>query len=176
MQRIQYIISTLLLTLAFGFGAVATAQDISALKNHDTEAPLTFKADDARLKHKEGRGFLKGNVSITQGDLQMTADEMIVLFDNEGGFDNPTIHRLDAKGGVKVVSTTETVTAEWGVYDVNRRLVTLGGTVNYQRNGASIKGERLELDLVSGSVKLDGETSGDGRVSGSFSIPKSDQD
>lgn len=151
----------------------AYGQDVSVLKNHDTEQPLDVSADSMRLKQKEGMGFLTGSVRVQQGGMLLVADQVTVFYDSEGGFDNPTIHRMDATGGVQITSASETVTAEWGVYDVSRRLVTLGGSVDYVSKGTKIHGERLELDLVTGSVRLDGEVKdGDTRVRGTFSIPE----
>jgi len=161
--------------LAMVFASAVTAQDISVLKDHDTEQPMDVSADQMRLKQKEGLGFLTGSVMVKQGNMELSADQVVIFYDSEGGFDNPSIHRMDATGGVQLNSETETVTAEWGVYDVPRRLVTLGGTVDYKSGSIVISGERLELDLVSGAIRLDGEIKGgETRVRGVFSVPKAD--
>jgi len=163
------------MVIAVAFASSVSAQDISALKNHDTEQPMAIESQGMRIKQKEGLGFLTGSVLITQGKMEFSADQMVIFYDSEGGFDNPTIHRLDATGGVKIKSANETVMAEWGVYDVLRRLITLGGKVDYKSGSIELKGERLELDLVSGAVRLDGEVKdGETRVRGVFSVPKAD--
>lgn len=173
MQKLK--LSILGTALAVVFASAVSAQDISVLKNHDTEQPMTVVSEGMRIKQKEGLGFLTGSVLITQGNMEFAADQMVIFYDSEGGFDNPSIHRLDATGGVKLNSATETVTAEWGVYDVPRRLVTLGGKVDYKSGSIELRGERLELDLVSGAIRLDGEVKGgESRVRGVFSVPKAD--
>lgn len=150
-----------------------SAQQASALKGHDTTQALDVAADEIKLKQKKGQAFLTGAVKVTQGDLVLTADQIVVLYDMAEGFDNPAVQRLDATGGVKLTSPSETVTSEWAVYDVEKRIVTLGGLVAYNGKDASIKGDRLELNLLTGLVKLDGQKQdGEQRVKGRFSVPK----
>lgn len=150
-----------------------SAQQASVLKGHDTTQTLDVSADAIKLKQKKGQAFLSGTVKVTQGNLVLTADQIVVLYDMAEGFDNPSVQRLDATGGVKLTSPSETVTSEWAVYDVEKRIVTLGGVVAYDSKDASIKGDRLELNLRTGLVKLDGQTQdGEQRVKGRFSVPK----
>ena len=162
------------LMVAFVVGILpVSAQQASALKGHDTTQTLDFSADESKLKQKKGQIFLSGSVKITQGNLVFAADQIVLLYNMEEGFDNPSVQRLDATGGVKLTSPSETVTSEWAVYDVEKRIVTLGGVVAYESKDASIKGDRLELNLLTGLVKLDGQTQdGEQRVKGRFSVPK----
>lgn len=151
----------------------AGAQQASALKGHDTAQALDVEADQIRLKQKKGQAFLTGTVKVSQGSLVLTAKQIVVFYDMAEGFDNPSVQRLDATGGVKLKSPSETVESEWAVYDVEQRIVTLGGKVAYTGLDAAIKGERLELNLLTGLVKLDGQMQdGDQRVKGRFSVPK----
>ena len=153
-----------------------SAQQASALKGHDTTQTLDVAADEIKLKQQKGQAFLTGAVKVTQGELVLTADQIVVLYDMAEGFDNPAVQRLDATGGVKLSSPSETVTSEWAVYDVEKRIVTLGGVVSYDSKDASIQGDRLELNLLTGLVKLDGQTQGgERRVKGRFSVPKPEE-
>ena len=160
----------ILIVLASG---LANAQ--SDLKNHDTYQPLDIDAERFELRQKQGQGVFSGTVKVTQGKLILTSDSLTVFYTSSGEGLNPSIERLDARGGVKLSSSSEEVISEWSVYDVNRRLVTFGGNVKLTQGQNTLNGERLELDLVSGLTKLDGETGkNDGRVRGSFSVPKKD--
>ncbi|WP_417449046.1 LptA/OstA family protein [Kordiimonas sp.] len=141
------------------------------LKNHDTYQPIDISAERLEMKQKEGRAIFKGAVVVKQGDMTLNADTLTVFYQAENGVENPSISRLDAEGGVKLTSDSETLTGEWGVYDVDRRLITLGGSVSFMQGESILTGERLEFDLVSGLAKLDGRASDDGRVRGQFSVP-----
>ena len=90
--------------------------------------------------------------------------------------ENPSISRLDAEGNVKLTSDSETLTGKWGVYDVDRRLITLGGEVSFIQGDSRLSGDRLEFDLVTGLAKLDGKASENGRVEGKFSVPSQKED
>ncbi|WP_262692332.1 lipopolysaccharide transport periplasmic protein LptA [Kordiimonas aestuarii] len=169
------VISGLLATTLWGISGVSAQ---SVLKNHDTYQPIDISAERLEMKQKEGRAIFKGAVVVKQGDMTLNANTLTVFYQAENGVENPSISRLDAEGNVKLSSASETLTGEWGVYDVDRRLITLGGDVTFQQGDSMLKGDRLEFDLVSGLAKLDGKASEDGRVRGQFSVPpkKDDKD
>ncbi|WP_374763069.1 LptA/OstA family protein [Yunchengibacter salinarum] len=151
--------------------APITAHAQSVLKEHDTYQPLDISAERLEVKQKEGRALFEGAVKVVQGKLTLTADELTVFYENAQESDDPSIRRLDARGDVMLTSTTEKVTADWGVYDVDRRLVTMGGDVQLTRNDSVVRGKRLELDLETGLTKLDGAKGDENRVRGRFSVP-----
>lgn len=162
------------LLLIFGFGGATLAQ--SALKSHDTKQPIDISASRLEVQPKQGRAVFAGAVKVVQGDLLIGAEKMTVFYDTKGKSEDPSISRLDATGNVTLTSKSEKVSGEWAIYDVERKLVTLGGKVVLIRGDTELKGERLELDLVTGLTKLDGAASGDGRVKGRFTIPKDKKD
>lgn len=147
----------------------ATAQ--SVLKSHDTYQPLDISAERLEMKQKEGRAIFRGAVNVKQGRMTLTSDTLTVFYETEDGIENPNIDRLDAQGNVTLRSETESLSGDWGVYDVDRRLITLGGNVTFTQGDNTLTGERLEFDLVSGLAKLDGQASNDGRVRGTFNVP-----
>jgi lipopolysaccharide export system protein LptA len=89
------------------------------------------------------------------------------------------IDRLDATGGVTVHSPSETAKGDFGVYDLNRKLITLVGNVELTRGDSHIVGSRLVIDLTSGRAVIDGGPPGvaqsGGRVSGHFTVPQHGQ-
>jgi lipopolysaccharide export system protein LptA len=145
----------------------------SALKGHNTNAPVDWTADRMDVDDKANRAVLTGNVVATQGDLTLTAARVTAAY-----IRNPDVHveRLDATGGVVVRSPSETARGEYGIYDLNRKLITMVGNVVLTRCDGTIRGGRLVYDLDSGRVVMDGSAptgSGQsGRVSGSFTVPR----
>ena len=162
--------SFMVFSLSFLFSTSGYSQSI--LKGHDTEQSIDISAERLEVQQKTGQAIFRGTVVVTQGRLSFEADTLTVFYDLSEGSENPAIRRLDARGNVKLKSSTEEVTSQWSIYDVSRRLVTMGGNVNLSRQGSSLQGERLELDLVSGLTNLDGNAESDGRVSGSFKVPE----
>jgi lipopolysaccharide export system protein LptA len=148
----------------------------SDLKDHDTYQPLDIDAERFELRQRDGQAVFSGTVKVTQGKLILSSDSLTVFYASSSKNTNPSIDRLDARGGVKLFSSTEQVVSDWSVYDVNRRLVTFGGNVTLTQGDNILNGERLELDLVSGLTKLDGESGkNDGRVRGTFNVPESNK-
>lgn len=166
-----------LMALCFILGAAAPAGAQSVLKNHDTYQPLDISAERLEMQQREGRAIFTGAVQVTQGKLTLRSDTITVYYDLAEGDADPSISRLDAQGQFELASDSETLSGDWGIYDVDRQLITVGGNVVFRQGMTELTGSRLEFDLVSGLAKLDGEDTGtEGRVRGSFTVPKSKPD
>jgi len=151
-------------------GRSCSAGQPSALKGHNTDAPVDWSADRMDVQDKANRAILTGNVVATQGDLTLTAARVTAAYVR-----NPDVHveRLDATGGVVVRSPSETARGEYGIYDLTKKIITLVGNVTLSRCDGTINGGRLVYDLDSGRVVMDGGgPSTSGRVSGTFTVPK----
>lgn len=163
------------LLAGFAIGAVGllaiSRSDAQALGGHDSNAPVTYAADRIELQDRQDRVVLAGNVKISQGNLQLSADRTTVAFTDQGSLQ---IQRIDATGGVNVNRGTESARGDVAIYDFNRRVITLAGNVALRRGGDTLNGGRLVIDLNSGVSSVDGRGSAQsgGRVSGTFAVPK----
>ncbi len=165
-----------LLVCAVGTGPASTAaaQTISALRAHDVNQPIEWEADRSELLGREDTALFIGHVKVTQGSLVLRADRLYVFYKLPPGGDDPDVERLDATGHVRIESPSERVSADWGVYDIVNRIITLGGVVSVRRGETELHGKRLEIDLRSGVTKLDagGPGAAGGRVRGRFAVPR----
>lgn len=150
----------------------------SVLKNHDTYQAIDISAERLEMQQKQGRAIFSGAVQVTQGDMVLRSETITVFYTTPEGDSDPTISRLDAQGSFSLKSPSETLTGDWGIYDVDQKLVTVGGAVVFNQGGAELTGTRLEFDLESGLAKLDGQSTDgtQGRVKGNFSVPKKPSD
>ena len=155
---------------AFGQGAG------SALKGHDTDAPVDVAADRIEVQDRADRAIFSGNVEVRQGNLQLSTARLTVAYANAGGIE---IQRLEASGGVRLRSPSETASSRFAIYDLDRRLVTMMGGVTLVRGQSRVQGGRLVLDLDTGRAVLDGGAAGapgtsdsGGRVTGRFTVPR----
>jgi lipopolysaccharide export system protein LptA len=172
---------TILASALLGGGAVvATAalaqqkQDsVSALKGHNSDAPVDVTADRIEVQDRADRAMFAGNVHVKQAELSLDTERLTVAYSNANGVQ---IQRLDAAGGVVVRSPSETAKGDFGIYDLNRKLITLIGAVQLNRGENQVNGSRLVIDLNSGRAVIDGGPPGvnqtGGRVSGHFTVPQ----
>ena len=170
MRTVLRSLAPLIAALILGMSGPAYGQQ-SVLKEHDTQQPFDVQADALQADNKAGRARFTGNVEVRQGALTLESETLLVFYASESGDEDPQIGRLDATGRVRLSSESEDVVAEWGIYDVEKRLITFGGHVQLTRGDSTLSGKRLELDLVSGVVRLDGDVAAGGRVQGSFTPP-----
>ncbi|WP_174273456.1 LptA/OstA family protein [Sphingomonas bacterium] len=166
--------------------AIALAQGVSALKNHDSNAPVDVTSDRIEVQDRQDRAIFVGNVHATQGTMVMDAQRMTVAYAKPAGGGELQIQRIDASGGVTVVDPSERAKGSYGIYDLNRRIITLIGGVSLVRGGNTVNGARLVIDLNTGRSTVDGSAAGGagvpgstgksgGRVTGHFAVPQRNQ-
>lgn len=148
------------LALLAGVPLQAVGQGVSGLKKHDVNQPIDISADELEVQTKDNTAIFRGHVEAVQSDLNIKADRVTVYYRDQGGElpkGGPSaISRVDASGNVILTSPTETVKSKWGVYDLDMKIVTLGGSVVMTRGQNNIRGDRLQLDLVSGVTRIEG--------------------
>ncbi len=125
-----------------------------ALRNHNAKADVLVDADRIEVQDRADRAVFSGNVVVRQGDLSLSASRLTVAYSSAGG--GVDIDRIDASGGVRVQSPTETARGDFAVYDLNRRLITMVGGVQLSQGRNLLNGGRLVLDLSSGRAVVDG--------------------
>jgi lipopolysaccharide export system protein LptA len=165
---------SLFIIAAAALAGLAQAQEpVSALKGHDSDAPVDVSADRIEVQDRADRAIFAGNVHVRQASLTLDTERLTVAYSGGGGIQ---IRRLDASGGVVVKSPSETARGSFAVYDLDRRLITLIGNVQLDRRGSRVNGARLVIDLNSGRAVIDGGPPGvgqsGGRVTGHFTVPK----
>ncbi len=158
----------------FAGAGLARAQDgISALKGHDSQAPIELEADRAEAQDRADRAIFAGSVVVRQGSLTLRTARLTLAYANTDGID---ITRIDASGGVTVTSPSEIARGDFAVYDLDRGLITMVGNVRLDRGGSYLSGGRLTLDLDTGRAVMDGGLRGvnqrGGRVTGRFTVPQ----
>jgi lipopolysaccharide export system protein LptA len=155
---------------------VRQEQPVSALKGHNSNAPVDVTADRIEVQDRADRAIFAGNVHVTQAELTLDTPRLTVAY---SGGANVQIRRLDAAGGVVVKSPSETARGDFGIYDLDRKLITLLGNVQLNRQNDRVSGARLVIDLESGRAVVDGGPPGvnqsGGRVTGHFTVPQRQQ-
>ncbi|MCF2514996.1 OstA family protein [Sphingomonas sp. G124] len=173
MKSKRIIACSLIAAGLLGAGMAQAQEGISALKGHDSKAPVDVTADRMEVQDRVDRAIFAGNVLARQGELSLRTARLTVAYASQDGID---INRIDASGGVTVTSPSETARGDFAVYDLNEGMITMVGNVRLERGGSYLSGGRLTIDLDTGRAVMDGGlrgvNQGGGRVSGRFTVPK----
>lgn len=152
-------------------GGLAT----SALARHDTKAPIDIDAARIEVRDRENQAIFSGNVKVRQAQMTLEAGQLRVFYRRGQGSDLEIL-RIDAEGGVTLVSPSERARGAYGVYDVEDRQLTMIGNVVLTRGDSVLRGQRLSIDLENGRSTLDGAATGGSsegtRVTGRFVVPE----
>lgn len=165
-----------LLLAALLLAAPATAQGLgtSALRGLDRNAPIDVDADRIEVLDDQNQALFSGQVRVRQSSLTLESNRIKVAYSRQGDSD-PEIQRLDADGDVRLATPSERATARFGIYDVERRILTMIGNVVLTQGTTKVQGNRLVINLESGRTTLDGSSTGGqtgSRVTGRFTVPQ----
>ncbi len=108
---------------------VKQEQPRSALAGHNTNAPVDVTSDRIEVQDRADRAVFSGNVHVVQADMTLDTQRLTVAYSGGQGANGLQINRLDAAGGVVVHSPSETAKGDFGIYDLDRKLITLIGNV-----------------------------------------------
>lgn len=162
------------ITTAALLGLAPALSQTSALKGHNSNAPVDVAADRIEVQDRADRAIFSGNVVVRQAELTLTAPRLTVAYSSGGGIE---IERIDAAGGVMLRSPSETARGQFAIYDLDSRLITLIGGVQLIRGDSQVSGGRLVIDLRTGRAVIDGGAPAGvseqgGRVTGTFTVPQ----
>ncbi len=118
----------------------------------NTGLPVEVASDALEVDQADGSAVFTGNVLISQGDMRMTAGAVRVDYAETGG----GIDRLEASGGVTLVSGTDAAEAREAVYGIDTGTVVMSGDVILTQGRNALSSERLVIDLVAGTGRMEG--------------------
>jgi lipopolysaccharide export system protein LptA len=168
MTRLRFLLLAPLLLAV----APAAGQQSGGRTSFSSNSPVDVEADRIEVQDRADRAIFSGSVVARQGNMTINSARLTVIYTNTSGVD---VQRLEATGGVTLRTPSETARGNVGLYDVDRRLVTLIGDVHLTQGQNRVQGGRLTLDLNSHRAVLTGgagQAGQGGRVSGRFTVPR----
>ena len=121
----------------------------------DSGLPVEVSADTFSIDQQNGQAVFDGNVLVVQGDVRMSAGKVVIVYSTEEDTANG-IDQLVASGGVTFVTPTDAAEAQDAVYSVTQSTVTLTGDVLLTQGQNALSGQKLVVDLTSGSAQMEG--------------------
>jgi len=159
------------------------APQVALALNSEERLPIHIEADRAEINEAEGSPVYRGNVSVDQGTLRITADQIRIL---TAGNEIVQIVASAAEGSGRLAHYEQKPDPERDpvyadareiVYEVKEETVQLSGHARLQQTTDTFKGEVLKYHMRDGTVTLAGSTgAGDeakpGRISISLTPPQ----
>ncbi len=119
----------------------------------DTSLPVEVTADTLSVNQTDGTAVFAGNVVVTQGDMRLSAERVEVVYGSE---DRSRIERLHASGQVTLASGKDAAEAADAVYTIDTGAVEMTGNVLLTQGANTIAGQKLVVDLASGTGRMEG--------------------
>jgi lipopolysaccharide export system protein LptA len=150
--------------------------------NDNQDQPIQIDAATLEVRDKEKMATFAGDVQVVQGDTTIKCQKLVVFYGPEpgtaaaaaqakrqqqaqqpqpaGGLPGrqQDIRRIEARGGVTVISKDQTASGDLGVYDLKTKTITLLHNVTVAQGKNVLHGERVVVDTVSGNAHFDANT------------------
>lgn len=120
----------------------------------DRGAPVEVSSDRLEIDQATGRAVLTGNVVVAQGDMRLSAGQVVVDYAELDG--QRRIERLNASGDVLIISGEDAAEGQEAVYTLDTSNVVMTGDVVVTQGGNTLAGDRLDIDLASGAGTVTG--------------------
>ena len=118
----------------------------------DTDAPVEVTADALSVNQTDGTAIYTGNVVIAQGDMRLAAPRVLVVYSQQAG----RIERLEATGGVILVSGEEAAEARRADYNIDAGQVVMTGDVLLTQGPSALTSEKMIVNLDDGTARMTG--------------------
>jgi lipopolysaccharide export system protein LptA len=122
----------------------------------DPESPVELSADQLTVSQTDGTAIFTGNVLAIQGDLRLSAGAMRIEYQQGEAGERGRIARLMATDGVTLVTQAEAAEAREAIYSIEDGTVELIGDVLLTQGPNTISGDRLKIDLATGTGSVEG--------------------
>ena len=119
---------------------------------HNSNLPVEVTADNLSVDQDEGTAVFTGNVLIGQGEMRLSAPKVLVVYKE----DQSGIERLQATGGVILVSGADAAEASSADYDIDRGTIAMRGNVLLLQGSNAVSAQNMTVDTRSGTARMSG--------------------
>lgn len=162
-------------------------------QNQSTDQPIRIEAASLEVRDKEKIATFSGNVQVVQGDTTLKCKTLVVFYEGDSG--KParsarpapavkappgmpqgaqSIRRIEARGGVTVVTKDQNASGDLGVFDMKANTITLTGNVLVSQGQNVMQGDRVVVDMTTGVSRVESGRTGQNRVRALIQPGKSD--
>lgn len=118
----------------------------------DTGLPVEVTADNLDVDQSTGTAIFTGNVLIGQGEMRLSAARVLVVYRAQ----NQGIARLEATGGVTLVSGPDAAESERADYSIDDGTIVMTGNVLLAQGASALSADRMSVQLSDGTARMSG--------------------
>ncbi len=155
------------------------------LKEQNSDQPIQIEAATLEVRDKSKTATFAGDVQVVQGDTTIKCQSLVVFYGAEHGSEHGPEHgsqhasgqivaantpqgaampqgardirRIEARGGVTVISKDQNASGDLGVYDLKKKTITLTGNVVVSQGKNVLHGDRVVVDTITGDAHIEFE-------------------
>lgn len=170
---------TATLMAAAVFAALPAVAQIGLGTRQNNNEPIDISSDTLEVQQDKQLAIFRGKVDVIQGDTRLRSDELFVYYRDRNpqgtapagsaqrpparnaqpagaaGPDSSSITRIEAKGNVFVSTPKERAQGDFGVYDVDKKTVTLTGNVLLTSDESTLRCARAVMYQDTGRSTCD---------------------
>ncbi len=158
-------------------------------QEQNQDQPIQIESATLEVRDKSKVATFSGDVKVIQGDTTIKCQSLVVFYGGERGpAGQPVaavtpppqqqgahvqqvvpqgandIRRIEARGGVTVISKDQTATGDLGVYDLKKKTITLTGNVVVSQGKNVLHGDRVIVDTTTGNAHVESGVASQNRV------------
>jgi lipopolysaccharide export system protein LptA len=118
----------------------------------DTKLPVEVTSDNLSVDQETGIAIFTGNVLIGQGEMRLSAPRVLVVYLEE----QKGIERLEATGGVTLVSGPDAAESERADYSIEDGVIVMTGNVLLDQGLNALSADRMIVQLSDGTAQMSG--------------------
>jgi lipopolysaccharide export system protein LptA len=120
--------------------------------SQDTSLPVEVTSDELSVDQGTGTAIFTGNVVIGQGEMRLSAQRVMVVYrDGAEG-----IARLEATGGVTLVSGPDAAEAQRADYSIDDGTIVMSGNVLLAQGASALSADTMTIRLTDGTARMSG--------------------
>ena len=160
------------------------------MSDQKKDQPVQIEAATLEVRDKDKTATFSGNVKVVQGDTTMKCQSLVVFYGQEVGVagngtpaaattpvttskstpgmpqGSQSIRKIEARGGVTVVTKDQNARGDLGIYDLKTKTITLSGNVVVSQGQNVIHGDKVVVNTETGYAKVESASSNGGAGSG----------
>lgn len=145
------VIPALVLAFSTGLAAQGTQVAFGAIQQN-SGLPVEVTSDNLSIDQTAGTAIFTDNVVIVQGEMRLSADRVLVVYDTEV----QGIDRIEATGNVILISGEDAAESERADYNVDDGTIVMTGNVLVAQGPSALTADTMTVRLDDGTAQMSG--------------------